>query len=521
VALVVELLERVDEGGVELVPGYEAVDEQELEVVRVQRVGITRCCLRKLVSVRARAIERTFAQRRLNRETVRVQPETRYARSGGVSIAYQVVGEGPFDLVYVPGAVSNVELTWEEPRRAAFFRRLASFSRLILFDKRGTGLSDRVSGIANLETRMDDVRAVMEAAGSHRATVVGASEGGPMSALFAATYPERTAALVLYGSLPRFTWAPDFPWGQPRDEMLKGAEEWARRWGTYEGAAEFLESQNPDATEEEIRFHASRQRLSASPGAIEMLERMNAEIDVRGVLPTIRVPTLVLHRTEDRIPIEGARWMAAQISGARFVELPGGPHVSYFGDAESLLREIEGFAVGLFEERGWEEAEADRVLATVLITDIVGSSEHAAELGDRAWRGVLERHHALVRRQLARFRGSEVDTAGDGFFASFDGPARAIRCACAIVAAVQELGIEVRAGLHTGECELVDGKVAGIAVHTGARVAGRAGAGEVVVSGTVRDLVAGSGIRFDDRGVHELKGIPGDWRLYAVEPEAV
>jgi pimeloyl-ACP methyl ester carboxylesterase len=446
-----------------------------------------------------------------------VQSETRYARSGEVSIAYQVIGEGPFDLVYVPGGVSNVELTWEDPRRAAFFKRLASFSRLILFDKRGTGLSDRVSGIANLETRMDDVRAVMDAAGSHRATVIGASEGGPLSALFAATYPERTAALVLYGALPRFTWAPDFPWGPPLDEYLREAEEWARTWGTYEGAAEFLESQKPDATEDEIRWQASRQRLSASPGAVEMLQRMNAEIDVRGVLPTIRVPTLVLHRTEDHIPIDGGRWTAAQIPGARFVELPGGPHFPHYGDTESLLREIEDFAVGIFEERAWEEAEPDRVLATVLFSDIVGSSDRAAELGDRAWRDVLERHHGLVRRQLARFRGAEVDTAGDGFFASFDGPARAIRCACAIVDVVHEAGIQVRVGLHTGECELVDGKVAGIAVHTGARVAAQAQPDEVLVSGTVKDLVAGSGLRFEDRGVHQLRGIPGEWRLFAVE----
>ena len=451
---------------------------------------------------------------------MQVQPDTQYARISGVSIAYQVVGDGPFDLVYVPGWVSNVELTWEDPRRAAFFKRLASFSRLILFDKRGTGLSDRVSGIANLETRMDDVRAVMDAAGSHRAAVMGASEGGPLSALFAATYPERTTALVLYGALPRFTSAPGFPWGPPPDEYLREAEELPRTWGTYEGAAEVLASQTPDATEDEIRLLASRQRLSASPGAVEMLQRMNAEIDVRGLLPTIRVPTLVVHRTEDHIPIEGARWMAAQIPGARFVELPGGPHYPHYGDTESLLREIEIFAVGIFEERAWEEAEPDRVLATVLFTDIVGASQRAAELGDRAWRDVLERHHGLVRRQLARFRGVEVDTAGDGFFASFDGPARAIRCACAIVDVVHEAGIQVRVGLHTGECELVDEKVAGIAVHTGARVASQAQPDEVLVSQTVKDLVAGSGLRFEDRGVHELKGIPGEWRLFAVERSA-
>ena len=449
-----------------------------------------------------------------------VKPETRYARSGDVSIAYQVVGDGPFDLVYVPGAVSNVELIWEDPARAAFFGRLASFSRLILFDKRGTGLSDRVSGIANLETRMDDVRAVMDAASSQRAVLVGASEGGPMSALFAATYPERTVALVLYGSMPRFTWAPDFPWGEPLDEYRRDGEDWARGWGSLEGAAEVLRSQKPDATEEEIRQQASHQRLSASPGAIEMLQRMNEEIDVRGVLPTIRVPTLVLHRLEDHIPIEAARWMATQIPGARFVELSGGPHFPYYGDAASVLDEIQAFAVGISEERPWEEAEQDRVLATVLFTDIVGATEHAAELGDRAWRQLLEQHHQLVRQQLVRFRGHEVDTAGDGFFASFDGPARAIRCACAIVETMPQVGLDVRAGLHTGECELADGKVAGIAVHTGARVAANAQPGEVLVSSTVKDLVAGSGITFQDRGLHELKGIPGEWRLYAVQEPA-
>jgi pimeloyl-ACP methyl ester carboxylesterase len=445
-----------------------------------------------------------------------VQPETRYARSGDVSIAYQVVGDGPFDLVYVSGFVSNVDLTWENSLRAAFFRRLASFSRLILFDKRGTGLSDRVTGVANLETRMDDVRAVMDATGSQRAMLVGASEGGPMSILFAATYPERTAALVVYGSLPRFTRAGDFPWAPPLDEYLREATEWARIWGTYEGAAEFLKERGPLVTDDDIRWYASRQRLSASPGAVEMLQRMNAEIDVRGVLPTIRVPTLVLHRTDDHMPIEGARWMAAQIPGARFVELPGGPHPPHLGDADAVLREIESFTVVVGEEGAEEQAELARVLATVLFTDIVGSSERAAELGDRAWRELIERHHTLVRRQLVRFRGREVDTAGDGFFASFDGPARAIRCASAIVEGVGELGLEVRAGIHTGECELLDGKVTGIAVHTGARVAALAKAGEVLVSSTVRDLVAGSGLEFEDRDVHTLKGIPGEWRLFAV-----
>ncbi|HST17907.1 MAG TPA: adenylate/guanylate cyclase domain-containing protein [Gaiellaceae bacterium] len=448
-----------------------------------------------------------------------MRPETRYAKSGDVSIAYQVVGEGPFDLVYVPGAISNVDLIWDDPARAEFFARIASFCRLITFDKRGTGASDRVAGIANLETRMDDVRAVMDAAGSERAAIVGSSEGGPMSILFTATYPERIAALVVYGSLPRFVWAPDFPFGQPLDEYERDAEEWAREWGTVEGAAAFLRGQHPNVTEEEISRQASRQRLSASPGALIALQRMNAQIDVRRVLPTIQVPTLVLHRIDDQLPIEVARWTASQIPGARIVELPGGAHLPYFGDTDRLLGELEAFVCGVYEEGGWEAPEPDRVLATILFTDIVGSTAKAVELGDRGWRELVEQHHALVRQQLARYRGRELDTAGDGFFASFDGPARAIRCARAISDGVRELGIDVRAGLHTGECEVIEGKVGGIAVHIGARVAAQAEPGEVLVSSTVKDLVAGSGLEFADRGAAELKGVPGEWRLYALAAE--
>jgi len=448
-----------------------------------------------------------------------VQAETRYAKSGDVSIAYQVHGDGPFDLVYVPGAISNVELLAGDELRRPFFEQIASYCRLIVFDKRGTGASDRVAGIANLETRMDDVRAVMDAAGSERAAVVGVSEGGPMSILFAATYPERTAALVVYGSMPRYTWAPDFPHGEPYDELMREAEEWAREWGDYDTVAAFLREQMPGVTEEQIRAWVSFQRLSASPGAVLALERMNAEIDVRHVLPSIRVPSLVLHRTEDPNPIEVARWTADQIPGARFVELPGGPHFPHMGDSASVLRAIEGFVRGVYEGGGWEAPEPDRVLATILFTDIVGSTAKAVELGDRGWRALVERHHALVRQQLARYRGRELDTAGDGFFASFDGPARGVRCARAISAGVHDLGIDVRAGLHTGECEVIEGKVGGIAVHIGARVAAQAGPGEVLVSSTVRDLVAGSGLEFLERGHAELKGVPGEWRLYAVAAE--
>ena len=441
------------------------------------------------------------------------RPETSYALSGEVSIAYQVLGDGPFDLVWVPGSVSNVELAWTNERVAALYRRLASFCRLILFDKRGTGLSDRVAGIADLETRMDDVRAVMDAAGSERAALVGVSEGGPMSVLFAATYPERCRALALYGSLPRFTRAPGFPYGMTREEAERDNAEGERLWGTVKLAREFL---GVYATDEEAEQFAARMRQSASPGGVRQLDLMNLEIDIRDVLPSVRVPTLVLHRTEDHIPIEGGRWMAERIPGARFLELPGGPHMIFAGDWERVAAEIERFVVPICT--GPEpEPLSDSVLATILFTDIVGSTARAAELGDRGWLELLERHHTAVRQQLARFRGAELDTAGDGFFARFDGPARAIRCATAIREAVEGIGLEVRAGLHTGECEILDGKVAGIAVSIGARVAAQAGAGEILVSQTVKDLVAGSGISFGDRGAAELKGVPGEWRLFAVE----
>ncbi len=440
-------------------------------------------------------------------------PETRYARSGETSIAYQVLGDGPFDLVWTPGALTHLDLAWEDESRARFARALSSFSRLILFDKRGTGLSDRVTGIPDLETRMDDIRAVMDAAESEAAVICGVSEGGPMALLFAATYPERTRALVNYGSLPRFVRGPNFPWRQPKHEYLAEWEADARIWGTDESARAWLEAQGQDPTPEEVRDRARRDRLTISPGALMQLARMNAEIDVRAVLPTIGVPTLVLHRREDHVPIDGARWMAEQIPGARFVELPGGPHMPDQGDWQSVVD-----AIRLFVEPVCLEAARpyDSVLATVLFTDLVGSTAKAVALGDRKWRDLLEQHHARTRTELRQFRGVELDTAGDGFFARFDGPARAIRCACAIRDSVEGLGLELRAGLHTGECEIMDGKVAGVTVSIGARVAAHAGAGDVLVSQTVKDLVAGSGIEFAERGTAQLKGIPGDWNLYAV-----
>jgi class 3 adenylate cyclase len=449
------------------------------------------------------------------------QPKTRYAKSGDVNIAYQVVGEGPVDVVYVPGWVSNLELNWEQPSYARFLRRLASFSRLMLFDKRGTGLSDRVpvDDLPTLEERMDDVRAVMEAAGSERAALVGASEGGPMAALFAATYPERTSGLVMYGAYARGLPEGDYHWGTTRwitdGDALEGAlKVLAENWGEQ---SEMWGFWGPSLVEDghHRRWWTRYLRQSASPAAGVALARMNHEVDIRRVLPTIRVPTLVLHRGEDTlIAPEGSRYMADRIPGAKYVELPGSDHLWFFGDQDSLLDEVEEFLTGTRQT----PEEHDRVLATVMFTDIVGSTERATALGDRGWGELLAGHEDIVRAELERFRGREVKTLGDGFLATFDGPARAIRCALAISDRVQGLGIEIRAGLHAGECELRNGDVTGIAVHTAARVSSQASAGEVLVSSTVKDLVAGSGIEFRDRGRHVLKGIPGEWGLYAVAP---
>ena len=441
-----------------------------------------------------------------------MQPETQYAKSGDVNVAYQVVGDGRFDLVFVPGWISNVDLMWQEPTHERFLRRLASFSRLILFDKRGTGLSDRVANdrLPTLEERMDDVRAVMDAAGSEQAALFGYSEGGNLSTLFAATYPGRTRALVTFGIFAKRIWSPDYPWAPKPEQREQEYERLEREWGRDMD----LGSLAPSVAEDEAfkRWMTAYFRRSASPGAAVTLLRMNTEIDIRAVLPTIRVPTLVLHRTGDLdAKVEEGHWIAKQIPGARFVELPGVDHLPWVGDQDSILDEVEEFLTGV--RHG---PEPERVLATVLFTDIVDSTARAAALGDRRWRDLLEGHHARVRRQLERFRGQEIDTAGDGFFASFDGPARGVQCALAVVDAVADLGISVRAGLHTGECEVVDGKMAGIAVNIGARVAAQADADEVLVSSTVKDLVAGSGIRFAERGRVALKGVPGEWQLYAV-----
>ena len=443
------------------------------------------------------------------------QPETRYARSGDVNIAYQVTGEGSFDLLWIPGFVSNIELMWEEPLLSHFLRRLASFSRLILFDKRGTGMSDRVplDRLPALEERMDDVRAVLDAVGSQRTAIFSHSEGGNLGCLYAATYPERTIALVTAGIFAKRIWSEDYPWAPKAEKRRQDIEAIERDWG---GTSWLLDLVPSAARDEAFLQRLARYfRRGASPSAAAALLRMNTQIDIRNILPAVRVPTLMLHRVNDRdARVEEGRWIASQIPGARFVELPGEDHISWVGDADRILDEIEDFLTGQRRRQ-----EIDRVLATVLFTDIAGSTELAASVGDVRWRELLSAHHAAVRNQLGIYRGREVDTAGDGFFATFDGPARAIRCACAIVLALRELGIDIRAGIHTGECELVDGKIGGIAVHIGARVASQARPGQVVVSSTVKDLVAGSRIEFRELGVVQLKGVPGDIRLFLVRPE--
>ena len=425
-----------------------------------------------------------------------------------MNIAYQVTGDGPLDLVLVPGFVSHLDLDWDEPRVAHELRRLGSFARLIRFDKRGTGLSDRSVGLPDLETRMDDVRAVMDAVGSERAALYGYSEGGPMCCLFAATYPERVSALVLYGTYAkRRDPEPDYPWAATWEERQAHAAEVERDWGKEADRARM----GPNLDEALADWWLRRARAAASPGAARDLILMNSQIDVRHVLPAIAVPTLVLHRTGDGdSSVEEGRYIASRVRGARFVELPGNDHVPW-SDPDQIIDEIEAFLTGV--RRG---PDPDRVLATILFTDVVRSTERAVELGDRQWAKLVEAHHVAVRRELERFRGRELDVAGDGFFAAFDGPARAVRCAAAVREALRRLGLGVRAGVHTGECEQVDGKLAGLAVAVGARISAAAREGEILVSGTVRDLVAGSGLEFDERGDRELKGLPGTWRLYAV-----
>jgi class 3 adenylate cyclase len=423
-----------------------------------------------------------------------------------------VVGEGDLDLLWIPGFVSNVELAWQEPLLARFMNRLARFSRLTIFDKRGTGLSDRVprSELPTLEERMDDVLSVLDAVGSERAAMMGHSEGGNLAVLFAATHPERVVALVTAGIFAKRRWSPDYPWAPKPEERERDIEEMERGWGTNSD----VEHLAPGAADDPAFAErlATYFRQSASPGDAAALMRMNTEIDVRAALPTISVPTLIMHRTGDLdANVEEGGWIASQIPDAKFVELGGADHLPWVGDQDQVLDETERFLTGALAP-----GDPDRVLATILVTDMVGSTERAAELGDRRWRELLDRHHAIVREQLRSFRGEEIDTAGDGFLATFDGPGRAIRAAAGIRERLAEHDIQVRCGLHTGECEHLGGKIAGIAVHLAARIAATADPGEIWVSGTVRDLVAGSGIEFSDRGSVALKGVPEEQRLFAV-----
>jgi pimeloyl-ACP methyl ester carboxylesterase len=424
-----------------------------------------------------------------------------------------VIGEGDLDLLWIPGFVSNVELAWEEPLLARYLNRLARFSRLILFDKRGTGLSDRVprSELPSLEERMDDVIAVLDAVGSEQAAVMGHSEGGNLAVLYAATHPKRVRALVTTGIFAYRKWAPEYPWAERPEERERYIEGLEDNWGADGDIHRIAPSAAADPAF--TKRLATYFRQSASPGDAAALLRMNTEIDIRAVLPTIRVPTLVIHRTGDLdSKVEEGRWIASQIPGARLVELPGEDHLPWVGDQDAVLDAAERFLTGRLVP-----VEPDRVLATILVTDIVGSTERAAELGDRGWKELLEQHHVVVREQLRAFRGEEIDTAGDGFLATFDGPGRAIRAALEIRQGLREREIEIRCGLHTGECERVGDKVAGIAVHTASRIASTAEPGEVRVSSTVRALVAGSGIEFSDRGTVSLRGVPDEQALFAVE----
>jgi pimeloyl-ACP methyl ester carboxylesterase/DNA-binding winged helix-turn-helix (wHTH) protein len=452
---------------------------------------------------------RELAQLEQARERA-MKAETRYAREGDVHIAYRVFGDGPRDIVLIPGSVSHVELLWEFRANEILLRRLAAFARVIVFDKRGQGLSDRV-GHQTLEERTGDVRAVMDAVGSERATICGWSEGGAMSLMFAATYPERTSALVLFGSYASIRAE---PWGVPKERYELLLDNLDRHWG--EGVLVGLNAPSRAHDAAFVRQWAQLERASASPGAIVALFRANYDIDVRHVLPTIQVPTLILHRQGDvLVPVRAGRYLAEQIPGAKYVELLGRDHLlqAYEEDVlDRLIGEIEAFV-----PRGQDRSEPDRVLATVMFTGIVGSTERALELGDRSWLALRNDFYSSVRGELDAFRGKLVDTAGDRLLATFDGPARAIRCACSIRERVRALGLEIRTGLHTGECELIDGGVGGIAVHIAARVAAEANPGEVLVSSTVRDLVAGSQLRFADRGTHQLEGLPDELRLFAVQ----
>jgi len=458
------------------------------------------------------------------------KPDTKYARSGNVFVGYQAFGAGPFDIVVVPGLLSNIDFGWEFESWRNYYGGLASFARVILFDKRGSGISDPVSGAATVEERMDDVRAVMDAAGSERAALIGSADGAAMAALFAATYPDRTAALVLNNPLVRARWASDYPWGTRGDiDSAASFAEYATSRQAYEQyIAETIPGRVGD--EQFARLSQTYTRLCGSPTTSVNQLRLNLEIDIREALPIIRVPTLVTHVDPSRHPqatapaphdplthnVEASRYVAKRVPGARFVDLALTEPIVWAVDQREPLALFREFLTGAWQAGAWQPAEPDRILTTLLFTDIVNSTERAAQLGDAGWRDLVQRHHALVRQELVRFRGREIDTAGDGFFASFDGPARGLRCASAVIERVSELGLEARAGVHTGECEIIDGKPGGLAVVVGARISSIAPSGDVLASSTVKDLVVGSGITFEDRGEHELKGVPGPWKLHAI-----
>ena len=442
--------------------------------------------------------------------------ETRYARTtDGTHVAYQVSGDGPVDLVAMRAWMTNLEHEWREPVLARMYRRLESMARLIRLDRRGSGLSDRFRPglMPTIEDRVDDVRAVMDAAGSRRAVLVGLATASRLCAVFAATHPERTAGLILYEGEAREAWAPDYPWGETPESFESSLTMMRSGWGTRELAERIVRGSAPSRVGDAafVSWLAEDQIQSATPDEAERLARLHFETDVREVLPAVHVPTLVLARSGSG-GAELSRDLAGRIPRARYVELPGDDHMSISGDTDAILREIECFIETLREE----EQDMDRILATLLFTDVVGSTRTAATLGDRRWSGMIEAHHTRVSALLGRHRGRLIDTAGDGVFAAFDGPARSIRCAKAIIDDARDLGLEVRAGVHTGECEQVGDRLRGLAVHIGARVAALAAPSEVLVSGTVKDLVAGSGLAFDDRGTRELPGVPGEWRIYAV-----
>jgi class 3 adenylate cyclase/pimeloyl-ACP methyl ester carboxylesterase len=441
-----------------------------------------------------------------------MRPETRYAKTGDLHIAYQVIGDGPVDIVFVPEFWHTIEVQWDQPELAAFLERLASFGRLISFDQRGSGLSDPVSleELPSVEQWMDDVRVVMDDVGSKSAVLMAIGGGGTMSMLFAATHPERASGLVLVSSFARLSRAQDYPAG--RGPEIEDEVRNVMRAGWGRGVFLDLVAPSRVGDEEFRQWWARYQRLGSSPGTIMAIRRTLAQIDVREVLPSISAPTLILHRADNAwVRPEHSRYLAEHIAGARYVELPGSDYFVFLGDSERVLGEIESFVSGVAGP-----PESDRLLATVLFTDIVGSTALAAEVGDRRWRETLDAQRQLVRRELERYEGREIDTAGDGFLATFDGPARAVRCACVLRDAVRELGIEIRAGVHTGEVEMLDGGLAGVAVHIGQRVLAEASPSEVLVSSTVKDLAVGSGLEFEDRGQHALKGVPEEWRLYAV-----